>query len=113
MQLKQLFRGCGFIFSVKINKGVYDELNTATVQFLKSENAIEAIEKLDRKEVEGEQIRLRLGCKECQVFLKIKSSHPDVSNILKKILGEHYDTCYISQTIQNRHKDKVLVHVHF
>lgn len=56
MQLKQLFRGCGFIFSVKINKGVYDELNTATVQFLKSENALEAIEKLDKKEVEGELI---------------------------------------------------------
>ena len=31
MQLKQLFRGSGFIFGVKINKGVYDELNTATV----------------------------------------------------------------------------------
>lgn len=37
----------------------------------------------------------------------------EISNLLKKILGDFYPTCYISQQIQNRHKDKVLVHVHF
>lgn len=37
----------------------------------------------------------------------------EISNLLKKILGEFFDTCYISQMIQNRNKDKVLVHAHF
>lgn len=63
--------------------------------------------------MQGEKVQLWLGCKECQVFLKVKADSLEISNLLKKILGDFYPTCYISQLIQNRYKDKVLVHVHF
>lgn len=111
--LKQIFRDCGFIFSVKINKGVYDQLNTASVQYLQKSMALDAIAKHNNEDIQGEKVLLRLGCKECQVFLKVKADSLEISNLLKKILGDFYPTCHISQLIQNRHKDKVLVHVHF
>ncbi len=75
--------------------------------------ALEAIESIHNKEIDGEKVHLRLGCKECQVFLKVRADSIEISNLLKKILGDLYETVYISQLIQNRHKDKVLVHVHF
>ena len=98
-QLKQLFRGCGFIFSVKINKGVYDQLNTASVQFLQKSMALETIEKFNGAEIQGETVQLRLGCKECQVFLKLRADSLEVSHILKNILGDLHATCHISQLI--------------
>jgi RNA recognition motif-containing protein len=108
-----LFRSFGFIFSVKINKGVFDQLNTANVQFLKDTMALEAIEKMHGKEIDGEKVHLRLGCKECQVFLKVRADSLEIANLLKKILGDLYETVHVSQTTQNRHRDKVLVHLHF
>ncbi len=46
-QLKQLFRPFGFIFSVKITKGVYDQFSSATVQYLKDTMALDAIAKMN------------------------------------------------------------------
>lgn len=112
-ELKAFFKPFGFIFCVKITEGTYDQLNTATIQFMKESMAIESIKKMHGKEINGEKIQLRLGCKECQVFLKVRSSAKENSKILEKILGEFYDSCHIAQQVPNKTGDKILVHVHF
>jgi RNA recognition motif-containing protein len=55
-ELKALFKPFGFIFCVKITEGTYDQLNTATIQFMKESMAIESIKKMHGKEINGEKI---------------------------------------------------------
>ncbi len=41
---------------MKITEGPYDEPNLATIQYMKESMAIEAIKKMDGKEIHGEKI---------------------------------------------------------
>lgn len=55
-ELKAMFKPFGFIFCVKITEGTYDQLNVATIQFMKESMAVEAIKKMHGKEIHGEKI---------------------------------------------------------